>query len=244
MHELQADECTDGDFNSWRKLVDELAERALTMVPGDPDEEALCPRLKSFMARYSYRDGAGWWVCDCDDKRPASVYTPAYESDGLREWVLSLLDGYAVMTHLYGDEGYEASMTGRRTSRSPYRRSGSRSGSTTGRASASRSSTAAGTPTSSGTLTTSSGSSGWSGASSPGTSPASGSKSLMATESRTDPASQGCPQERRTRGRRSSFRGPCPVHGYSMVRQAGGTLRTPVGRPRCWKVSGAFGTEY
>lgn len=107
MHEFQADECTDEDFASWRKLVDELAERALTMVPGDPDEQALCPRLKPFMARYSYRDGAGWWVCDCDDKRPASVYTPAYESDGLREWVLSLLDSCAVKTHHYGDEGYE-----------------------------------------------------------------------------------------------------------------------------------------
>lgn len=73
MHELQADECTEEDFDSWRKLVDELAERALAMVPGDSDEQALCPRLKPFMARYSYRDGAGWWVCDCDDKRPASV---------------------------------------------------------------------------------------------------------------------------------------------------------------------------
>lgn len=68
MHEFQADECTDEDFASWRKLVDELAERALTMVPGDPDEQALCPRLKPFMARYSYRDGAGWWVCDCDEQ--------------------------------------------------------------------------------------------------------------------------------------------------------------------------------
>ena len=108
MHEFQADECADEDFDSWRKLVGELTERALTMVPGDPDEQALCPRLKPFMARYSYRDGAGGWVCGRDDKRPASVCnTPAYESDGHREWVLSLLDGYAVKTHRYDDGGYE-----------------------------------------------------------------------------------------------------------------------------------------
>ena len=106
MYELEEDECAEEDFQAWCEVVDELAARAFSMMPEDPGEGALWPRLKPFMERHSYRDGAGWWSRD-DDRRPASVYTPVSEEEGLRDWTLSLVEGYEVKAHDYGDEGYE-----------------------------------------------------------------------------------------------------------------------------------------
>lgn len=107
MHKLEEGECTEGDIQAWSDVVDDLTARALSMTPEDSGEGAFWSRLKPFMERHSYRDGDGWWSRK-DDRRPASVYTPVFEEEeGLREWVLSLIEGYEVKTHNYGDKGYE-----------------------------------------------------------------------------------------------------------------------------------------